>query len=374
MSWLLIIIAITVATTDWFTAKPKPGEATWPRWTKLTCAVLVAGIGVLGLLQGLVARSNGIDSYKERALIEAIEQLNVAYKSPFKNRQVLDYLGLAHKNIADQAVDGPVAEVAYASALKYFTESRIRYPKAPFAKNNMINVYRHLKQWDKLMPLARSFESEIKANNLHVDGNPLTKKQKAIFLVTLSNVFAEQDNPSRSDEHAVALYQLALELDKDNMYVMLNMPPRLIDMAKKLPITSKKRKQYLEKALELSVAGLELEEDRDKVFSVLAIIQIMMMEKSPPVPIPNYTLVDALKFIDTYNHAQDDFDLETWFILTEAHLKQKQKIKANAAFNQAMVYQARFTQEQVKWANALWDKLGTRETFPFQQRIHAGSH
>ena len=116
--------AITVALIDWFTAKPKPDEPTWPKWAKLGCAAVVAGVGVVALLEGLFARSGGIEAYKERDLLQAIEKLNIAYASPFKDRKVYDYLGLAHKNIADQAIDGPVAEASYKKSLEYLSSDK----------------------------------------------------------------------------------------------------------------------------------------------------------------------------------------------------------------------------------------------------------
>ena len=130
------------------------GEPEWPRWAKLGCAFIVACVGVIGLLTGYFDRRTGIAAYKQRDLFVAIEKLNSAYSGPFKNRQVIDYLGLAHKNIADQAVDGPVACASYAKALEFFLESRIRYPDSPYAKNGMVNIYRRMKNWDELIPLV----------------------------------------------------------------------------------------------------------------------------------------------------------------------------------------------------------------------------
>ena len=74
--------------------------------------------------------NSGIEACQKRDLLVAIERLNVAYSSPFKNRKVIDHLGLSHKNIADQAVDGPVADASYEKALEYFLESRVAYPKS----------------------------------------------------------------------------------------------------------------------------------------------------------------------------------------------------------------------------------------------------
>jgi len=368
MSWLLIGVAIVVAVVDWFTAKPKDNEPYWPRWVKLGCAVVVAFVGVAGLFEGLVARTTGIEAYKDRDLVRAVENLNTSYSSPFKNRQVIDYLGLTHKNIADQAVDGPVAEASYEKSLEYFLESRVKYPKAPFAKNAMINVYRRTKNWPQLTPLASSFESEIIANYLqNDDGSKLSEKQKAIFLVTLGNVFADQDNPSRSDSKAVALYQMALNYDSNNMFAVLNTPPRLIDMARAEPIHSEKRLKLLEQALELSINGLELDEPRDRVFSVLAILQILMMDSPPDSA--GYTISKGLQIVDKYPEAIPDFDIETWFILTEAYLASGNPKKAKESFYQALIYQARFTKEHKVWAKELWAKVGGQESFPFQQLL-----
>ena len=306
----------------------------------MCCAMIVAGVGVNGLLQGLFARNNGIEAYKERNLLGAVEYLNTAYASPFKNRQVLDYLGLTHKNIADQAVDGPVAEASYKKALDYFLESRVLYPRSPYAKNGMINIYRRKKDWDQLVPLASSFESEIKASALQDDdGGELPDKLKATFLVTLGNVFADQDNPFRSDEHAVTLYQLALGLDPDNLFAVLNMPPRLIDMARALPAGSVNRTGYLQQAYDLSVRGTGLDEPRDKVFSVLAILQILMLD--PALANNGYSIADGLALIDRYREARADFDVDTWFILAEAYLAVNDLERARDSFYQALIYQAR---------------------------------
>ena len=369
MSWVLIITAVVVAAIDWFTAKPKVGEAQWPRWAKLSCAVVVAGVGVVGLLAGYFDRGAGIAAYKQRNLLAAIEKLNSAYASPFKNREVLDYLGLAHKNIADQAVDGPVAKASYQKALTYLLESRVRYPDSPYAKNAMINIYRRQKNWSDLTPLSRSFESELRAGTLRRDGEQLSDEHRAVFWVTLGNVFADQDYPNRSDEHAVALYDLAQKLDPDNMFLVLNMPPRLIDLARTLPVESAERVELLKKALALSVDGLELDEPRDKVFSVLSVIQILMMENAPPVPIPEYTLSKALQVVSDNPEARADFDIDTWFVLTEAYLQAGEREKAKDAFNQALIYQARFTQEHKNWAKKLWSSVIDANDFPFQQLL-----
>ena len=367
MSWVLIFTAIAVAAIDLLTAEQKVGEPRWPRWAKLFCAAVVAGVGVIGLLVGYFDRGAGIAAYKERDLLVAIEKLNSAYESPFKNREVIDYLGLAHKNVADQAVDGPVASASYKKALDYLLESRVRYPDSPYAKNAMINIYRRTKNWTELTPLASSFESELKADSLRRDGKKLTNEQRAIFLVTLGNVFADQDNPQRSDAHAVALYDLAQKLDPGNMFVILNMPPRLIDLARTMPVESAERYDLLEKALALSTTGLKLDEPRDQVFSVLSVIQILMMENAPPVPISGYTLSKALQVVTDNPKARADFDVDTWFVLTEAYLQTEELKRAKDAFNQALIYQARFSQDHRVWAKKLWDSVIGSNEFPFQQ-------
>lgn len=372
MSWLLIVIAVTVSVVDWFTTKPKQGDPKWPRWIKLCCSVIVASIGIIGLLAGLFARSSGIDAYKDRDLFKAATNLNVAYSSPFKNRQVIDYLGLTHKNIADQAVDGPVAEASYKKSLEYFLESRVLYPKSPYAKNGMINVYRRTKDWAQLTPLASSFESELVTNYLqNDDGTELTEKRKANFLVTLGNVFADQDNPYRSDSKAVELYKKALEYDQDNMFAVLNMPPRLIDMADSELISSDMRATLLEQALALSFKGLEFEEPRDKVFSVLAIIQILMMDDPPDSA--DYTIAKGLQLVDQYSAESLDFDIDTWFVLANAYLESGNQEKAKQSFYQALIYQARFTKEHKLWAAELWEKVGDSDFFPFMQLLNSGS-
>lgn len=368
MSWLLIAIAIIVSVVDWFTSKPKVNEPKWPRWVKLGCAGIVACVGLVGVFEGLLARNSGIEAYKERDLLRAVENLNTAYASPFKNRQVVDYLGLTHKNIADQAVDGPVAEASYKKSLEYFLESRVKYPKSPYAKNGMINIYRRTKDWVRLTPIASSFESEIIASSLqNDDDSALSKKQKATFLVTLGNVFADQDNPFRSDSKAVALYRMALDSDSNNMFAVLNMPPRLIDMADSEPVTSEKRAELLGQALALSIKGLELDEPRDKVFSVLAIIQILMSDNPPDSD--EFSVSKGLQIIDKYPEATPDFDIDTWFILSEAYLVTGNKKRAEETFYQALIYQARFTREHKTWASELWEKVGNSEIFPFRQLL-----
>ena len=136
-----------------------------------------------------------------------------------------------------------------------------------------------------------------------------------------------------------------------------------------MPEDSKERYGLLEEALQLSTAGLKLDEPRDKVFSVLSIIQILMMKNSPPVPIPEYTLSKALQVVDDNPIARSDFDVDTWFVLTEAYLNMGEMSKAKVAFNQALIYQARFTKEHQQWAQSLWDSVITSGEFPFQQRL-----
>lgn len=353
MSWLLIFAAIAVAIIDWLTATPKPNEPKWPRWARFFCAIVVASVGVIGLTKGYFDRAAGITAYKERRLAVAIEKLSSAHASPFKNRQVIDYLGLAYKNVADRAVDSPVAKEYYEKALEYVLESRMRYPNSPYAKNTMINIYRRTKRWKELIPLANSFRSELETDFLRSDGKSLSNELRASFLVTLGNISADQDNPDRSDMDAVGLYRLAQELNPTNSSVVLNMPPRLIDLADKMQVDSKERYQLLEEALKLSVAGLDLDEPRDKVFSVLSIIEILMMKNAPQVPIPGYTLSEALRVVEVNKTAQQDFDLEVWFVLTEAYLTMGELNKARKTLDQALIYQARFTQEQEKWVESL---------------------
>lgn len=371
MSRVLISVAIAAAIIEWLTSAPKPDEPAWPRWAKLFCAAVVAFVGVWGLLDGYFARNAGIEAYKDRKLLTAIEKLNIAHASAFNDRSVIDHLGLAHKGIADQAVDGPVAFASYNKALEFFVESRTQYPESPFAKNAMINIYRRLKKWGDLTPLARSFESELRANSFRHDGKPVSDNLRATFLVTLGSVFADQDNPNRSDAHAVTLYRLAHSLDSSNSFVVLNMPPRLIDLARKMDLDSKDRFTMLAEALALSAKGLKLPEPRDQVFSVLSIIQILMMEKSPPVPIPGFDLAAALKVVESNQDARSDFDTDTWFVLTEAHIANRQLGKAKTAFNQALVHQGRFTKAQHKWADTLWKKVVSTGDYPFQQLVDA---
>ena len=367
MSWILIAIAIIVAAVEWFTDKPKPTEPKWPRWIKLICAFIVASIGGWGLLEGYFAIYKGIDAYYDRELVSSIEFLNKAYSSPFKNRKVLDYLGLAHKNIADQSVDGPVAKSEYEISLKYFIESRVLYPKSPFAKNGMLNVYRRLKNWDELLPLAKSFESQLKSKTLDIDGSPIPDTLLATFLVTLGNIFADQDNPERSDQHAVNLYRLAFQRDPNNMFVILNMPPRLIDMAQAIPINSSERKKLLSESIELALKGLELKEESDQIFSVLAIIQVLLMDDAPPIIHEEYNLQKALDFFEKICNQTADFDIETWLVITDAYIKIGRIQKAKYSYNQALIYQARFTHEQHQWAKRIWKDLVNPGDYPFQQ-------
>ena len=362
MSWILIFTAIAVATIDWLTAVPKSNEPKWPRWARFFCAIIVAGVGVMGLTKGYFDRAAGITAYKERQLLIAIEKLRGAHASPFKDRRVIDYLGLAYKNVADRAVDSSVAKRYYEKALGYFSESRMRYPDSPYAKNAIINIYRRAKRWGDLIPLTSSFRSELEADSLRSDGKRLSDKLRATFLVTLGNIFADQDNPRRSDKEAVALYRAAWKLDPTNMFVVLNMPPRLIDLADGMRVDSAERYQLLEEALKLSVKGLDLDEPRDKVFSASSLIQISMMKNTPPLPL-GCALSEVLRVVDDNWKARRDFDVDTWFILTEAYLTMGKLNKAEETFNQALIYQARFTQEQKRWAESLRDAVPTSGEF-----------
>jgi tetratricopeptide (TPR) repeat protein len=366
-SLVLIVVAAIVAWVDWAKGKPKPGEPSWPRWVKLSCAVVIAAIGVVNLLDGYFAIGRGIAAYKNRDLLTAIEHLNKAHSSPFKNRTVIDHLGLAHKNIGDQAKDAPVARLAYNKSLEYFVESRRLYPNAPFAKNGMINVYRRLKNWDELLPLARSFESELKSNRLEADGRSLSKQDTASFLTTLGSVYADQDNPRRSNQRAVELYNLALELDPGNMFAVLNLPPRLLDIAASKPQGSKERAALHSTAYSLAERGTKMTEERDQVFAMLGVVQLMLLPDPPPAVLKEHKMASALQFVEARWSSIEDFDVETWFVLTEAYLKEKKAKEAKNSFNEALVFQARFSKEQHAWAKRLWPRVVAKGDYPFQE-------
>lgn len=102
----------------------------------------------------------------------------------------------------------------------------------------------------------------------------------------------------------------------------------------------------------MSIQGLKLDEPRDKVFSVLAIIQILMME-NPPDSL-GYTVSKGLRIVDKYPEAAPDFDIDTWFILSEAYLAAGDRNKAEESFY-GINLSSSISKDHKIWASELWN-------------------
>ncbi|WP_198538355.1 tetratricopeptide repeat protein [Marinicella sediminis] len=364
--WVLIIVSIVVGFIEWYEEKPVENQKKWPRWTKFICVLIVAGIGSIGLLEGHFAKYEGLKAYKDKNFITAVEKLNVAYTSPFNTRAVIDTLGLSHKKLADNAISMIVAKSAYQKSIEYFSESRLQYPHSPISKNGLINVYRRLKDWEELDSLIISFENEIQTNFFkNDDGGNIIPNQKATYLTTLGNIFSDQDNPNRSDSRAVEYYQSALDTDPSNIFAILNMPPRLIDLAKSSPVNSKKRIGYLKTALHLSKAGLKLKDPSDKAFSALSLIQIGSMQHG--LNINDTEFFESIKLVEKN---KDDYEnIDKWFVLVKAYLKLGNHAKAINSFNKALIFNSRFTKAHHELAANYWIILGKADIYPFLEII-----
>ncbi len=120
---LLTVLAVALAALDWFASVPAEGAPSWPGWAKLACALVIALVGLARVFEGLVARYRGIESYKDGNYSKAIEHLETAINSPFKNRQSLDFLSLAWKKQAEKAKIPVVQDKNYLMAIDHLIQS-----------------------------------------------------------------------------------------------------------------------------------------------------------------------------------------------------------------------------------------------------------
>jgi hypothetical protein len=357
----LLSIGIVVAVLDWFTAKPKPDEPSWPRWAKLACALIVGCFGLYGIFDGYVATRRGIAFYEQERFREAVAQLSVAESSPFSSRRGLDHLGLSYKRIADEAPDLPVSNHYYEKALEVFIKSKALYPSVPYSKNSMINIYRQQKRWKELVPLFESFQHELALGNYYRedDGSRPSEKRYASFLVTLGNVYAAPDFPGYSNAKAVEFYRAALERDPENAHAILNLPPRLLNLAEKIHDPEEKLNLLKEAYRWAKKGAQELTSPADKAFSLLAVIQVLSDPAAGAISADGLTLSQAVASIEGDEKFFRTVERESWLVLADAHVKLGDRSRAKGSLRRAMVHQARFTGAQRQWADRLQRQLGS---------------
>jgi tetratricopeptide (TPR) repeat protein len=356
---LLIAIALVVALVDWLKSTPKPGEPWWPRWIKLTCAVAVGVIGIVGLFDGYFARNRGLKMYKENYLVEAVAELSKAAASPFGNRTVLDHLGLAYKNLADRATEIPVMERYYGKALECFLDSRAKYPQEIFALNNMINIYRRLHRWEEVERLVESCRARLAVSGeLLNDGQALSPVNRGTLLVTIGNVYADDLNPNFAPEIAIGFYREALKYDPNNSFVRLNLPVRLLQVSKKID-DSNKRILYLQEAYDLAARWYDYIKDINKVFSLVNVVDVLSEPDISQLKVNRITIKHAIDEILNLHNAWIDSEYETWIVLGKAYINIGEHKHAEEYLNRAMIYKARFTPEQNKAYHDLQSKIST---------------
>ena len=352
----LVVVGLIVAIVEWSTSKPA-----WPRLVKLACASAIFAIGLYGTFEGYFDRRYGISLYEKGDYVAAISELSKADASPFRNRQALDYLGLAYKLLGDRTPQAVVADGYYAKALNALQQSAAAYPRSPYAVNNMVNIYRHAKNWHVLGTLAESFANQLAANEYFLDDNSrtLSAPMKARFLVTLGNVYAELDYPKHSDSVAVGFYRKALALDPRNSDAIVNLPPRLLNIAQHTSDRGKKR-ELLQEALDLGASGLKLSDSGDRAFSALSIIEVLCSPTSSTINTrglrlhETVSLLEGDKDMDPFAHF---VDAESWLVLADAYVALNERSNAVVSLRRALVYQGRFTEEQKKWATRLREEL-----------------
>ncbi|MCK4796879.1 MAG: hypothetical protein KAT05_05820 [Spirochaetes bacterium] len=354
-SLILIIISIALAIIEWKTTNLSKYK--WKTTIKILFALIIAGIGILNIFDGYISRVKGFNQYRKRDYVGAIHNFSIVEKSPFSNRKVLDYMALSYKKIGDQAIDAPVAEQYYRKSLNYSMKSRVQYPHSPFSKNNMINIYRKLKEWKLLDPIVKSFNRELAIKDYYKEnGAPLLKSSKANFYVTLGNVFADRNYPKQSMKNAVKYYEYALKIDPKNIYVILNLPTRLLDLVD----ISKKRSvkiKILQRAYTLSVAGVTCSNDENKIFAFVNLIQTLCNPLSSQIKHKKYKLRVSLKAIELLIKNVRLIDVETWFVLAEAYIKIGNKSRASFYMNRALVEEHKFTKSQNLWMKEIKKKI-----------------
>lgn len=334
---ILAVLAVVVVTVDWFLAAPAFGAPKWPRWVKLFCAVVIALVGLGTIFAGYVARFQGIEAYRDGDYRVAIEKLETTVKSPFKNRAALDYLALAWKKQAEIATIPLVKERNFLTSINLMVRSINEYPCSPRAHNNLVNVFRRTGKWAEGKEAINQLINKLEGGYFSTCDPPVPKKEFAVYYVTLGNFYVDDENPDYSIVNAMKFYDKAARLNENNRFLILNVPPRLMQLAE-TATDPKQRRAFIQRAYDLSKPALRLREHEDRAFAMINIIDALAEKVSPPLTGVEHDLKKLVRDVETRIHSVN-LDDETWLVLAKGNLAlcDKEAAKRNLSLARAEV-------------------------------------
>ena len=353
-----ILMAFVLGMLELLLSNPKKDEPQWPKWLKLIFAVIMLVFGLYGVFEGYFSRQAGKKLFLKEDYIAAKEELHKAEDSFFKNREVLDRLAVCYKKIAESENNQDIARRYYERSVNYSEISVLEYKKSPVAKNNLINVYKRIEEWDKLNKIIKTFVNELEAGQFtQDDGSPITNRLKSILYTTIANACIAPKNPEFSVSEAIKYYHKSLDLHQDNPYVLLNLPPRYLDMVDSVD-TGREKRQFLRKAERLNRRALELDGNENRGFALTTKLQLLLSPHNKIRRTPDSQLKSTIQEIENLIEEGVYFDYESWMVLAETYLELADKKNATKYYHLALSNEDKFGDNQSSRLERISSALG----------------